>query len=146
MRVTVVQAGGHGGEAAHVLLAVQGVEDEVAVQLLEEGEVGSRRVRSRVDVAGAHLRLIVLHPARQAVLEVVHTDGVRLHGLGQAVDALLQAGLHQGELLDFLAIVRAFHGVGRGKAVVGRAHGDGLRRVDRQVNHFVLHPQAVELG
>ena len=93
MRVGVVQTGSHGGKAAHVVLAVQRIENQVAVQLLEQGEVGGSCVGSRKDVVDLHLILVVLHQRGKAVLEGAGHHSVGLHVADQCIEARLQGSL-----------------------------------------------------
>ena len=60
IRIIIVQAGCHGCKTLNVFLIVQRVENQIIIQLLEQGEIGSSRIGSGKNIADFHFILIVL--------------------------------------------------------------------------------------
>ena len=142
VRIEIVHAGGHGGKAFYVVLVVQRVEDHVAVQLLEQGEIGIRLVRPHKDIVPLHLVLIAVDEVHQAVLGQSGRQSRTAH----LVHLGLQVGQQEGQFLNFLVVfILSDLVVGRELVIVG-IDTYGLGRVDCEMNGFVVHAQAVVFG
>ena len=140
--VVGVPAGGHGSEGLDVLSILAGVEDEHVAQRLEQCEIRRGLHRLLVDVVHLHILLIGLDTADDAVL---CRRGAEVDVALDVDESSLQVHLLQCQLADGQTVLRTLHLVVGGHRGIFRTDGDGLCRVDAQVDDTPVDTQAVEL-
>ena len=147
LRIELVPTCGNGSIHLNVLSVVAGIEQQHAHIVehdgLEEGKVGIRLHRFLVDVIELHVVLVGRYHLGTTVVDLLLAQ---VRALLDGVQLVLQFILHDGKLLDFGAVVGAFHlVVGRHRGV-GSLEADNLGGINRKVDNLPGYAQTVELG
>ena len=134
--IEMIIAGRHSAERARVCLIVR-IEKQQTVDLLEQGIVCRGRHGSGINIFARHLFISFSHGKGSPPIRRVGKDAGAIF-TAYATHLLISIQLSERNLFDSRTVFGSFPRIGGGERFSIGCKGDGLGRVDSEINPLLL--------